>query len=356
MTDLLIIEDSPVVQQLLKEIFSSDGGIRVVGIASTAEEGLEFLSRRKPDVITMDIQLPGMDGLEATRRIMATSPVPIVIVTASWEPTQVEKTFRALEAGAVAIVRKPSGPGCPEYQAVAGTLATTVKLMAEIRLVKRWSGRWSGSSAPAEPAAGAFAPSSRTIDVVALGASTGGPPVIRTILSGLGRNFPIPLLVVQHMTPGFQEGMVRWMQQAAGFPISVARAGEPICPCHAYLAPDGFHMGVDPVGRILLSRDAPERGLRPSISFLFRSVALRYGSRAAGVLLTGMGEDGARELKTMREKGACTIAQDGGSAVVDGMPGTARKLDAAAHVLPPEKIAAALNGMAAVRRPGEKLP
>jgi two-component system chemotaxis response regulator CheB len=351
MTDLLIVEDSPVVQQLLKEIFSSDGGIRIVSIASTAEEGFEFLSRQKPDVITMDIQLPGMDGLEATRRIMETRPVPIVIVTASWEQTQVERTFRALEAGAVAIVQKPCGPGHPDFQNMAESLVKTVKLMAEVRLVKRWSGKRSGPAAPAKPTAGSFATSKRTIDVVALGASTGGPPVIKTILSGLASDFPIPLLVVQHMAIGFQDGMVRWLQQDTGFPISVARAGEPICPRHAYLAPDGFHLGVEPNGRILLSRDATEHGLRPSVSFLFRSVASQYGSRAAGVLLTGMGEDGARELKIMRARGAPTIAQDGESAVVDGMPGKARELGAATHVLPPEKIAAALNGMAAARRP-----
>ncbi|MCX7031247.1 MAG: CheB methylesterase domain-containing protein, partial [Spirochaetes bacterium] len=174
--------------------------------------------------------------------------------------------------------------------------------------------------------------------------------------SGLASDFPIPLLLVQHMAVGFQEGMVRWLQQDTGFPISIARAGELIGARHAYLAPDGVHLGVERGGRILLSAEAPERGLRPSISFLFRSVASYYGSRAAGVLLTGMGEDGARELKTMREKGAVTIVQDGESAVVDGMPGKARELGAATHVLPPERIAAALNGMAGVHGPECKLP
>jgi two-component system chemotaxis response regulator CheB len=356
MISLFMIEDSPVVQQLLKEIFDSDGGIRVVGIASSAEEGLAFLSRRKPDVITMDIQLPGIDGLEATRRIMATSPVPIVIVTASWEQTQVEKTFRALEAGAVAIVRKPCGPGHPGFQDMAEALQRTVKTMAEVRLVKRWSG---GQTRPADTAtsiAGSFPPLRRTIDVVALGASTGGPPVIKTILSGLGGHFPIPLLVVQHMSAGFQEGMARWLQEKVGLAVSIARNGELVGSPHAYLAPDGLHMGVGPGGRIFLSHDAPERGLRPSVSFLFRSIASSYGSRAAGVLLTGMGEDGARELKTMRDRGACTIAQDRESAIVDGMPGTARELGAAALVLPPEKIATALMEMAAGRVAKGMLP
>ncbi len=356
MTNLLIVEDSPVVQQLLKEIFGSDGDIRVVGIASAAEEGLELLSRLKPDVITMDIQLPGMDGLQATRRIMETNPVPIIIVTANWVQTEVEKTFHALEAGAVAIIQKPCGPGHPDFQNMAENLIKTVKLMAGVKLVKRWSCRRTAPAAPAEPTAESFATSVRTIDVVALGASTGGPPVIKTILSGLASDFPIPLLVVQHMAVGFQEGMVRWLQHDTGFPISIARAGELICSRHAYLAPDGFHLGVEPNGRIIFSRDAPEHGLRPSVSFLFRSVASNYGSRSAGVLLTGMGEDGARELKMMRERGAQTIVQDGKSAVVDGMPGKARELGAAIHVLPPEKIAAFLNGIAAIGKPGGGRP
>lgn len=356
MTNMLIVEDSPVVQQLLDEIFSSDGDIRVIGIASTAEECLEFLSRQKPDVITMDIQLPGMDGLQATRRIMETSPVPIVIVTASWDPAQVDKTFRALDAGAVAIVQKPSGPGHPDFQDVAENLVRIVKLMAGTRVVKRWSGSQSKPAVLAEPTAGSFATFLRTIDVVALGASTGGPPVIKTILSGLASGFPIPLLVVQHMAVGFQEGMVRWLQRDTGFPISIARAGELIGSRHAYLAPDGFNLGVERNGRILLSLDPPERGPRPSISFLFRSVAACYRSRAAGVLLTGMGEDGARELKTMRGNGAVTIAQDGESAVVDGMPGKARELGAATYVLAPENIAAFLNRLAGVPGPEHKLP
>jgi two-component system chemotaxis response regulator CheB len=353
MTNLLIIEDSPVVQQLLKEVFSSDGDIRVIGIASTAEEGLESLAREKPDVITMDIMLPGMDGLQATRRIMETSPVPIVIVTASWDPTQVEKTFRALDAGAVAIVQKPSGPGHPDFQSVSRNLVRTVKLMAEVKLVKRWSGRRSVPSALAGAATGLLASSVPRIDIVAIGASTGGPPVIKRILSGLASDYPIPLLLVQHMAVGFQEGMVRWLQQDTGFPISIARTDELIASRHAYLAPDGYHLGVRSNGRILLSRDSLEHGLRPSISYLFRSVRSAYGSRTAGVLLTGMGEDGARELKAMRESGAVTIAQDGESAVVDGMPGKARELGAATHVLAPERIASVLNNIAGPRRPEE---
>lgn len=344
MIDLLIVEDSPSVRQLLAAIFGSDPDIRIVAAASSAEEALEILRHGRPDVITMDIVMPGMDGLQATRLIMETDPVPIVIVTASWEPSQVDRTFQALDAGAVAIVEKPDGPGHPEYARTAKHLLQTVKSMAEVKLVKRRP----QSRVPT----GVIRTPGPEPEIVAIGASTGGPPVIKTILSGLASGFPLPLLIVQHIVVGFQEGMVRWIRQATGFPLDVAREEEPIVGGRAYLAPDGFHLGVRRDGRIGLTTEPPEYGMRPSVSRLFRSVAAAYGGRAVGILLTGMGEDGARELHSMRQAGALTIAQDGESAVVDGMPGKARELDGAAYVLPPEGIAPVLNALAAKNRGG----
>lgn len=353
MIDLLIVEDSPSVQQLLSGIFGSDPQIRVVGIASSAEEALEILAHGHPDVITMDIVMPGMDGLQATRLIMETDPVPIVVVTASWEPAQVDKTFKALDAGAVAIVEKPNGPGHPDFARTAENLLRTVKSMAEVKLVKRWPGAQAVASRGRETANGGLRVPGPEPEIVAIGASTGGPPVIKTILSGLAAGFPLPLLIVQHIAAGFQEGMVRWLRQATGFPLEVAREDGPIVGGRAYLAPDGYHLGVRRDGRVGLSAEPPEHGLRPSVSRLFHSVTSVYGGRAVGILLTGMGEDGARELLSMREAGALTIAQDGESAVVDGMPGKARELQAATYVLPPGGIAPVLNVLAEDGRGGD---
>jgi two-component system chemotaxis response regulator CheB len=165
-------------------------------------------------------------------------------------------------------------------------------------------------------------------------------------LTGLPKDFSIPVLIVQHIAAGFVQGFADWLAQSAGFSTHVASAGEDLRPGHVYIAPDGYHMGVRSACRIVLSQDEPENGLRPSISYLFRSVAQVFGPNAVGILLTGMGKDGAEELRLLKEKGAVTIVQDKDSSVVHGMPGEAIKLDAARQVLPPERIATTLASLA----------
>lgn len=187
---------------------------------------------------------------------------------------------------------------------------------------------------------------SAPIKVVAIGASTGGPLVLQTLLSRLPKDFPIPVLIVQHLASGFVQGFAEWLTQSTGFPVRVAAADEYPLPGHAYVAPDGVHMRVGTGRRIVLSQDVPKNGLRPSVSPLFQSVAHVFSCYAAGVLLTGMGKDGAEELRLLRDTGAVTMVQDKDSAVVYGMPGEAIKLDAATYVLPPERIAARLAWLA----------
>jgi two-component system chemotaxis response regulator CheB len=178
--------------------------------------------------------------------------------------------------------------------------------------------------------------------MVGVGASTGGPPVLQNILSGLSRDFPAPVLVVQHIARGFLPGMVEWLGQTTGLPVHIASHGTVPLPGHVYIAPDDFHLGITSAGRLLLSREPADHGLRPSVSFLFRSMAEHLGGNALGVLLTGMGRDGADELLRLRERGGFTIAQDRESSVVHGMPGAAIEIGAATQVLPADRIAAAL--------------
>jgi chemotaxis protein methyltransferase CheR len=199
---------------------------------------------------------------------------------------------------------------------------------------------------PAPEAAG-LKPVPAEIRLVAVGASTGGPLALQTVLAGLPRDFPVPVVIVQHIAPGFTDGFAEWLTESCGLPIHVANHGERILPGHVYLAPDGAQMRVESEGRLALSSDGPENGLRPSVSFLFRSVARVYGPQAVGVLLTGMGKDGAQELKMMRDAGAVTIAQDKESSVVHGMPGEAIGLEAATYVLPPVRMPAVLASLAA---------
>lgn len=196
------------------------------------------------------------------------------------------------------------------------------------------------------PAQSPFPSHQTHIRIVAIGASTGGPPVLQAILAGLPKNFPAPVLIVQHIAAGFTRGFVEWLGQSSNLPVHVPAHGERVLPGQAYVAPDGLHMAVDPDSRVRLRTDEPENGLRPSVACLFRSVAKAYGQSAVGVLLTGMGKDGALELKLMKDQGAVTIAQDRETAIVHGMPGEAIKLGGATYVLPPEQIRLALTSLA----------
>lgn len=342
---VFIVEDSPIAQEFLTFILNSDPEIRVIGTASDGEAALLALKSKNPDVILMDINMPKMNGFVATRKIMETLPVPIVIVSAVWDPHEVATTFRAMEAGAVAVLEKPVGIGHPDYKAVAKELVQTVKLMSEAKVVRRWA-RPSQVRA-ARKASRVVRPEQKLADirVVAIGTSTGGPPVLQTILAGLAEDFPVPVLIVQHIASGFLQGMIRWLDQATDLQVRIATHGERALPGHVYLAPDDVHMGMSGNGRITLSAGEPENGLRPSISYLFRSVAGAFGEQAIGILLTGMGSDGAKELKMLREKGATTIAQDKDSSVVHGLAGAAINLDAAMYVHSPDEIAVMLASL-----------
>jgi len=342
---VLIVEDSSTIRQYLNHIFDSDPGLEVVGVAKDGEEGIRLVKLKRPDIVTMDIHMPKMNGYEAAHRIMEECPVPIVIVTSSWDPGSVENSFRAIDAGALVALEKPPGLGHPRSEKLAAKLVQTIKTMAEVRVVRRSRPRMKSGGAPAiSPAAGPGV-ARQKIEVVAIGASTGGPPVIKDILSGLRQGVSVPILIVQHIAAGFLEGMVEWVNKESRLSARIASDKEHIRKGNVYFAPDGHHMGVTGGGRIVLSEGPAENGVRPSVSHLFRSVSKAYGGRGAGVLLTGMGKDGAVELAGMKERGAVTVAQDKESCVVYGMPAEAVKLNGAVHVLSPEGITGFLNSI-----------
>jgi len=298
-----------------------------------------------PDIVTMDIRMPKMDGYEATRKMMATNPVPIVMVSATLSLEGVESSCKAMEAGAIAALEKPKGPGHPEADRMVKKLARTLRIMSEIKVVRRTAKQSIPGTASRLSAVTATRPGTVRAELVAIGASTGGLPAIKTILSGLPENFPVPILIVQHITSGFLPGMVKWLDAEIALPVKIAAHRDRILKRHVYFAPNDHHVGINQKGKIVLSDTPPINGVRPSVSHLFSSVARSYGQRAIGVLLTGMGKDGALGLKEMKEKGALTIAQDKESSVVFGMPAEAIKMNAADKIFSPKEIACFLGSL-----------
>lgn len=342
---VLLVEDSPVALLLLAHLVGSDPRLVVAGTAEDGEAGVAAAAHLRPDIVVMDIHLPKLDGFKAARRIMESCPTRIIMVTASTSAADVASTFQALDAGALAVLGKPVGPGDPAYEAGAAEFIQTIKLMAEVPVVRRWK----RPAGPAGVIPASLPTTAAEVRVVALGASTGGPIALQEILKRLPRDLPVPLLIVQHISPGFAEGFAEWLGKSSGFPVRVAAQGELALAGTAYVAPCGAHLRLLADGRIDLVDAPEEHGTRPSVSFLFRSLAVTFGPAAIGVLLTGMGRDGAKELMQLREAGAVTIAQDAESSIVFGMPGEAVALGAATYVLSPDAIAAALERL--LRRP-----
>jgi two-component system chemotaxis response regulator CheB len=343
---VLVIDDSKVARMLLKHILEADPHIHVLGMVGNGQAAIEFVAQRRPDVILMDIHMPGMDGFETTRKIMGTHPAPIVICTAVMNTEAAATAIRVFEAGAVACVEKPAGPRHSNFERTASRIRQTVRLMSEIKVVRRWRASreifpvHAVADSPPEKEASATG-----IRCVGIGASTGGPVVLQTILAQLPAAFPAPILIVQHIAQGFLASLADWLDSSTAFPVRIAVHGSHPLPGHAYLAPDDRHLVLGSDGRIYLSDSEPENGVRPAISQLFRSLAHVCGPNAVGVMLSGMGHDGASEMKEMKDAGAFTIAQNHESSVVYGMPGQAIAVGGASLVLPAEKIAAKLSSL-----------
>ncbi|GAB3472254.1 chemotaxis-specific protein-glutamate methyltransferase CheB [Massilia terrae] len=341
MTTVLVVDDSSSVRALLVHILGEAPGLQVIGVANDGEEAVRMAHELAPDVITMDLHMPRMDGYEAIRRIMQSCPTRIVVVSGGEDRAEVDASFRAIEAGALVLVRRPYGPGNPAHESTAAALVRTVRAMAEVRVVRRWADT-------RRPEARKLGAQRR---LVAIGASTGGPTVLRDILAELPPGFPLPVVIVQHLAPGFTQGLADWLSGASGYPVEVLQEGTPLAAGRAYVVPDGRQPALGPGPSCKLLHAPPEHGMCPSVSHLFRAIDPELRAATAAVLLTGMGKDGAAELKQLREQGALTIAQDRASSVIYGMPGEAVRLDAAMLVLQPSEI-----GKLLARLPTEPFP
>lgn len=333
---ILVVEDSLTIRKHIIEVLSAEPGLEVVGEASNGKTAIELCERLRPNVVTMDMMLPVMTGVAATEWIMAYCPTPILIVSASHNRGELFKTYDALAAGAVDVLDKPTGgESDTEWER---RLVSAVRMVARIPVITHLRGRLT-HAAPTGPAA---SPGERRL--VALGASTGGPGALLTILRALPPTFPLPILIVLHISEPFGQAMAEWLDALLPMSVRYPKPGEPLPSpgtSVVILAPPDVHLEVV-AGRLKLTETPARHSCRPSVDVLFESLAREAGPHTIACLLTGMGRDGAQGLLALRHHGALTIAQDQASSVVFGMPAEAIKLGAATHVLALTDIAGML--------------
>lgn len=338
MIRVLIAEDSVTVRELLVAILSADPEIEIAGTAKNGREAIEMTRHLRPDVVTMDVNMPEVDGFEATKQIMIETPTPIVIISASVDVRDVTISMNALRAGALALLPKPLGANVPDFQEITRHLTSTVKAMAGVKVVRHSPANHLARAANIPPVGLAR--------VIAIAASTGGPAALARILADLPAQFPLPILVVQHISSGFVNGLASWLNTVCPLNVKVAKDGERVAGSTVYLAGDDTHLGIGGDFKIRLGKTGPVGGFRPSATYLFESVAAAYGSSMVALVLTGMGQDGVKGLNAVRSGGGRVLAQDEASCIVFGMPKEAIAQGFVDEVLPLSTIAQRLTEIA----------
>lgn len=336
MIKVLIVEDSDVISMMLKAILDAEPDIQVIGRARTGYEAIVYARQLNPDLITMDIRMPEMDGLTAIQEIMSTAPKAIVVISSNVDD-ELQIGFRAIDEGALAVLEKPCAFGDMEFASIHRAIVDTVRAMAEVRLVKRinygiknqrnYAGREQNS---------------RNFKMVAIASSTGGPQALKQILSALPESFSLPIVIVQHISRGFVKGMVSWLSDHTPLKLKIADDEEVLLPGTVYFAPDDYHCLINKTAeglQINLNRTGTVNGFRPSATPMLQSVALACPNQAIGVILSGMGCDGAEGLLSMRRQGCMTLVQNESTSIVFGMPSAALAIDAVDNVLAIENIA-----------------
>jgi two-component system chemotaxis response regulator CheB len=333
------------IQESIAKAIKSDKQVEIVGVAISGAEAVAMTKKLRPDLVVMGTHLQSLDGVEATREIMVEAPTPIVLVFQSPNPRAVELSVRALEAGALAVIPAPIQSlknGASAEEAATRKFLATLKAMSQVRVVRRWRDKPNPRVRLDRPHAERRAP----LGIIGIAASTGGPAAMKSILADLPRDFPVPILVVQHITTGFIGGVASWLDATIPLRVKVAENGEPLKPHFVYLAPDERHLGVANRSRISVSDEPPINGFRPSGTYLFESIARVFGADALAVILTGMGNDGADGLSALYNAGGKVVAQDEKSSVVFGMPKAAVDAGIAHRVLPLEEIARTIISLA----------
>jgi len=328
MISILIVDDSMLARTILKDIFSRVDDISVIGEAVNGRDAVEKNRLLMPDLVIMDLLMPVMDGISSIEEIMATCAVPILVLSSTLEDREVDSAFLAIKKGALDVMGKPGGSGFARTAEFEARLIDKVRLLSRIKVIHHPISR-PVVDVPSKQKD--EKPCGRTI--LAIGASTGGPRAVMNIIRSLPSNFTGTIFVVQHIAPGFARGFAKWLDSECSIKVRMAEDGGEIRRGEALVAPTDFHMILEK-GRIRLIDTPPVNSCRPSVDVFFNSVAEAEGPRVVGILLTGMGKDGAAGLLKIREKGGLTIAQNEESSVVFGMPKVAISLGAADRVLP----------------------
>lgn len=343
MISVLIVEDSVVQRAILKRALERDAEFSLAGQARNGKEAVELVEETRPDVVLMDINMPEMDGIEATQVIMQRCPVPIVIVSSTLNKRDVDQSLKAIGAGAVSVIAKPDYAGSAEHQEIAPAMRREIIAASKVKVGRR-------SSDPVPAAIQASVPTGTasipvvSAEVIGICSGTGALPDLQRILSALPKPVPLPVLLVQHMWEGLDEGFAPWLSGLTGQPIAIAENGQQLQP-GVWLGPAGQHLTLGAGKRIVLLAGEPEEVPCPAGDVLFHSLALHLGSSAAGVLLAGQGKDGAAGLLSILQGGGQTLIQDENSCALWGAPEVASRFGAATHELSPDAIAEALTRM-----------
>lgn len=336
---VLVVDDSPLCRDLLAQLLAADSRLEVVGSAADGEEAVRQVHALRPDVVTMDLQMPVLDGIGATRRIMDERPTPILVLTGHRFQAGRDVTFEAIRAGALDLMTKPDLADSAALERLRGDLSRLLRFLAGVEV--------SHHPAPAAPPP-APAPElePRELRVVAIAASAGGPGAVHQVLAGLPAGFPAGVVVVQHLAEGFDAEFAAWLDSEVELPVRLAAHDDELRPGRVLVAPSGSHLRLMGGGTCKLIPGAPISGYRPSADVLLSSAARVHGAAACGLILSGMGEDGVNGLAEIRARSGLALAQDEGSSVVWGMPGAAVERGLVEAVLPLAAIAPTLDRLA----------
>ncbi|HLO24876.1 MAG TPA: chemotaxis-specific protein-glutamate methyltransferase CheB [Geobacteraceae bacterium] len=326
MIKVLLADDSGVVRAVLRDIFHATSDITVIGEAGNGKEAISLTEQLKPDLIVMDIMMPVMDGLTAIEEIMARFPTPILVLSATMDEREVNHAFTAIKKGALDVMEKPLFSGLNFGSSFEALIIEKARLLSRIKVIRRWPTKAAKVELKTVSPKGGR-------EILAIGASTGGPKAVMSIMKGLPTDFRASVFIVQHIASGFARGFAQWLDRDSGIKVRLATDGQIYGKGEAFVAPNDCHMVLEH-GRIKLIKAEPVNCCRPSIDVLFNSLAEEEGARVVGVLLTGMGRDGAQGLRHIKDKGGFTMVQDEKSCTVFGMPKAAIALNAVDEILP----------------------